>query len=151
MIRIVRWIRTELRDLPIFNGTKDVQDLMEDISLMIPEEHLVPTLDITLRSTPSKWWATHKENLGNWEEVQPTLQHRFNPPPEYQVIDILGVEEETITFTKVYQGRTDPALHADGCAKRWTREGCLEQYWVHKLIYTLGPIPKAWYLHEDIF
>jgi hypothetical protein len=59
------------------------------------------------------------------------------------VISIPGAEEDPVIFTEVYQGETDPGVHADSCIKKWRREGCPEQYWTQKFIHTLGPIPKA--------
>ncbi|GLJ56402.1 hypothetical protein SUGI_1222700 [Cryptomeria japonica] len=70
---------------------------MEDMILMVPEEQMVPALDVALRSTPSRWWATHKDNPESWEKVQRALRHYFNQPPEYQVIDIPGAVEDRLS------------------------------------------------------
>jgi hypothetical protein len=43
------------------------------MSLLVLEEKLVSTLDETLRSTLSKWWDTHRDDLDSREEVQLTL------------------------------------------------------------------------------
>jgi hypothetical protein len=68
MIKSVRWIGADKKDPPTFDGTGDVEDFIEDISIIVTLEQLVPTLDVTpLKSTPSRWWATHQEDLGSWE------------------------------------------------------------------------------------
>jgi hypothetical protein len=38
MIMYIHWNGIELQDPPIFYGTRDVDDFMEDISLMVPRE-----------------------------------------------------------------------------------------------------------------
>lgn len=59
-----------------------------DMSAIVLEEELVPPIDVAFKSTPSRWWVTHKEYLREWKEVQPALWHHFNVRPEYKVIDI---------------------------------------------------------------
>nr|KUM45925.1 hypothetical protein ABT39_MTgene2028 [Picea glauca] len=48
---------------PIFDGTGDVEEFIKDMSFIILEERLAPTLDVTLQSTLARWWATHKDDL----------------------------------------------------------------------------------------
>jgi hypothetical protein len=42
-------------------------------------EHRLSTLDLALKSSPSRWWDTHKETLSTWDEVKLTIQHQFLP------------------------------------------------------------------------
>jgi len=93
----------------------------------------------------------NKYGLEGWDEVQSTLPHCLNPPLEYQVINIMGVEKYIFNFPEVYKGRTNPILHVDGCVLKWNKEGFLEKLWVHNFIYTLGISPKAYYLHEEVY
>jgi len=83
VVRLVHRIGTELRDTTIFDGTGNVEEFMDYMITMIPEEQLVLALDATPRPIPSRWLATHKDNFQVWEEVQPTLRHWFNPPAKY--------------------------------------------------------------------
>lgn len=41
-------------------------------------------LDVVLKATPTQWWATHKEDIPTWDEVQPTMIHNFIPPLEFK-------------------------------------------------------------------
>jgi hypothetical protein len=50
MIKYVCWIETKLRDSLVFDGTRDVEEFLEDLSLTIPKEQWVPALDITIES-----------------------------------------------------------------------------------------------------
>lgn len=40
-------IRTELHDPPIFDGMRDIEEFMDNLSLVLPEQQLVPVLDTT--------------------------------------------------------------------------------------------------------
>ncbi|RWR97952.1 putative ribonuclease h protein [Cinnamomum micranthum f. kanehirae] len=75
-VRTVRWIGTELRDPPVFEGTTSVGDFLDNLEFKVPEEQRVLALDVALKGTSARWWAIHKENLTTWEEVQPAMIHR---------------------------------------------------------------------------
>lgn len=40
---------------PIFDGTGNVEEFIKNMSFMILEERLAPTLDVTLQSTLARW------------------------------------------------------------------------------------------------
>jgi hypothetical protein len=43
------------------------------------------------------------------------LQHQFTPPLEHQTIDIPAVIDDPMVFPKIYEGKVDLFLHANGC------------------------------------
>jgi len=40
---------------------------------------IILVLDIALKSSPSRWWDTHKIALSLWEEFKFDIQHHFLP------------------------------------------------------------------------
>jgi hypothetical protein len=81
-IRVVRWIGTELRNPPVYDGTSDVNSFLTTMEHKAVEEYRIPVMDISLRATPAQWWATHKETLPSWDLVKIAMQHRFLPPSD---------------------------------------------------------------------
>lgn len=109
-VSMLYWYKVEEPSY-IFDGTRDVEEFLEEMSLMIPKVQLVMALDATLRSTASKWWAMHKDILKFLKEIYPALQHWFNPLPKYPIIYIPRAAKDPIAFIKVYQEDTNPVLH----------------------------------------
>lgn len=92
----MRWIGTELRDPPVFEGTTSVGDFLDNLEFKVPEEQRVLALDVALKGTSARWWAIHKENLTTWEEVQPAMIHRFLSPPEFQIKNVAAVKGKEV-------------------------------------------------------
>jgi hypothetical protein len=65
-VKAVRWIGTELRDPPIYDGTGDVEDFLDQMEQRVAEDRLVPALDIALKATPIK------KSKANLQEISST-------------------------------------------------------------------------------
>jgi hypothetical protein len=57
----LRWVGTEVREPPTFHGHNDLEDFLMNFELEVVENQILPLLDISLKSTPTQWWGTHKE------------------------------------------------------------------------------------------
>lgn len=64
----MRWIGTELRNPPTFDGTSPVGEFLDDLEYEVPEEKRLPALDVVIKGTSARWWATHKEDPTFWEK-----------------------------------------------------------------------------------
>ena len=49
----VNWIKTKVRDFPIFNGIDTLDMFLNKIDVTIREEHKIPLLDVALPVTPT--------------------------------------------------------------------------------------------------
>jgi len=65
------WIKTKVCDTPRFVGLTKVSSFLKNIELQIPKHKIFLALDLALRKTPIKWWATHKgvEDLQHCERL----------------------------------------------------------------------------------
>ena len=77
---------------------------------------------ILARTTPTRWWETHEENMGNWEECVRMMR--------------LWLECPVIKMEDVYSGKEDPHHHLERWNWVWGVEPRLE--WVHMFIHMLG-------------
>ena len=86
-------------------------------------------MDISLKSTPARWWGTHKEKIQNWYQCQRLLSIRF------------GIEQENI-YVEKYDGMGKPKEHAEICITQWILVPTGE--WPHHFIHKLEGIPRNW-------
>jgi hypothetical protein len=49
----------------------------------------------------------------------------------------------------LFMGKINPVHRVDPCEATRTRGNKLVKQWVPKFVYTLGLLPKTWFLHED--
>jgi hypothetical protein len=66
MTCVLIWIGSEVREPPNFYGMDDLEEFLMKFELELVESQRLPVLDITLKSTPTIWWGTHKEKVNNW-------------------------------------------------------------------------------------
>jgi hypothetical protein len=45
--------------------------------LKIPEQQILLALDVSLKATLSKWWASHKEEIKHWQQCRRFMQVIF--------------------------------------------------------------------------
>jgi hypothetical protein len=74
-VRLVRWIGTEISDYPTYDGTSYLHSFLIDMENKVAAEHRTSTLDIALKSSPTRWWDTHKGTLSSWDEVKISIQY----------------------------------------------------------------------------
>jgi hypothetical protein len=68
----------------------------------VMENQRLPTLDVSLKSTPARWWGTHKEKINNWFQCKRLLRIRF-------------VTEQEHRYEEKYEGFGQPKEHVDKC------------------------------------
>jgi hypothetical protein len=68
LTREVHWISTKVSNLPMFDGLNHLETFLLDFEENVPIQQKLLALDEALKSTPSRWWGTHKRNIVN--EIQ---------------------------------------------------------------------------------
>ena len=61
-------IASDVRDFPYYDGTGDVNFLLDIFGEEVPKEQRFQALDVILRSTPNRWWGTLKGNIRSWRK-----------------------------------------------------------------------------------
>jgi hypothetical protein len=71
------WVRTKVREHLIDDGTSELDSFMVSMEEKIVEDQRISIMDLSLQDTPSRWWASHKAMIKNWEDVKQAIQYRF--------------------------------------------------------------------------
>jgi hypothetical protein len=50
---------------------------------------------------------------------------------------------------KLFNGQSDPKTNIEQCARQWQVAEIPSRFWVQVFPYSLGLIPKSWYIHEE--
>lgn len=61
---------SEVCNIPSYDGLGDVNIFLDDYEEQVPKYQRLPALDISLKSTPARWWNAHKKNIEDWQECQ---------------------------------------------------------------------------------
>jgi hypothetical protein len=67
---IVRWVGTEIRELPSFHGVNDLEEFLIKYEEEVLENQRFLALDISLKATPARWWGAHKETIMDWYQCK---------------------------------------------------------------------------------
>ena len=113
----------------MFDGLSKIGKFLQEYEAQVPCTQRLKTLDMALRATPARWWATHKKNIATWETYHRLLTVRFGD-------DAGGISHK-------YDGQTNPRLHMEACVQAWQHRSVDE--WVHLFVHTLDTTPKNWY------
>jgi hypothetical protein len=67
-------------------------------------------LDVALKDTPTRWWATHKSLITEWEDEKQAIQCRFQTRDQLK-------EEMNIYFqyAQLFDGWSNPKVHIEHC------------------------------------
>jgi hypothetical protein len=66
-----------MRDHPTYDGTSYLNSFLTDIDGKVVPEKRILVLDIALKDTPARWWATHRASLLDWEDAKRAIRYRF--------------------------------------------------------------------------
>ena len=124
MTKSLRWIGTEVCEVPMFDGLSKIQDFLQDYEAQVPCTQRLKTLDMALRATPARWWTAHKRNIITWETCYRLLVIKFG---KY----VGGMNYK-------YDGKTDPKIHIEACIKAWQHRSAND--WVHLFVHTLDTV-----------
>jgi hypothetical protein len=56
----------DLCDPPRYDVLKNIMLFVKAIELQVPEQRRMLALDVILKATPARWWASHKEGMEDW-------------------------------------------------------------------------------------
>jgi hypothetical protein len=60
---ILHWIGTDLYDPSRYGGLTDISLFVKEFELQVPEKQRFIALDVVLKVTPNRWWATQREGM----------------------------------------------------------------------------------------
>jgi hypothetical protein len=110
----------------------------------VVEDQRISVLDLSLQDTPARWWANHKVLLRNWDDVNQAIKYRFQDKEQ------LESEMQTdFQVAQLFNGESDPKAHIEHCVTQWQVAEIPSRFWVQVFPHSLGPIPKAWFMHEE--
>jgi hypothetical protein len=77
LTREVRWIRTQVSNLPTFDGLNHLEDFLLEFEEIVLVQQRLLALDESLKATPTKWWGTHKNNIADWMQYHTLMTMCF--------------------------------------------------------------------------
>jgi hypothetical protein len=77
LIRAVRWIDTEVSNLPTFDGLNHLETFLAEFEKIVLVQQRMLALDDALKATPARWWGTHKKNITEWVQCRTLLTVHF--------------------------------------------------------------------------
>ena len=60
MTKSLRWIGTEVKDIPSFHGLADVNDFLQQFEQEIRHEQRMAAIDLAVKAKPTRWWHANK-------------------------------------------------------------------------------------------
>ena len=135
MTKSLRCVSSEVRNLPHYDGLTDIDHFLDEFEREFLEKHRFQALDWALRTTPTRWWGTHKGSFDDWHEYWRMMRILFG--------------HSKVRLTEKYYGRNDPHDHLSKWTKVYGAEPRPE--WVHLFCHTLDVIPMNWYLEIELY
>ena len=105
MTRSLRYISTEVRYLPSYDGLGGVNTFLNDYEEKVQQNQTLSALDIASKATLARWWNAHKKNIGGWQEFRRLMGKRFGQ---------IDIEMEI-----KYDGENNPRKHNHLCTIVW--------------------------------
>jgi hypothetical protein len=82
----VHWIGTTISNFPTFDGLNHLEAFLLDFEEIVPTPQILLAMDEALKSTPARWWGTHKNNITDWVQCRTLMTVRFSEQVEgYEV------------------------------------------------------------------
>jgi hypothetical protein len=63
LTREVLWIDTTVSNFPTFDGLNHLEAFLVKFEEIVPTQQILLAMDEALKSTPARWWGTHKNNI----------------------------------------------------------------------------------------
>jgi hypothetical protein len=138
------WVGTEVIEHPIYDGTSGLDSVLVNMEEKVVEDQRISILDLALQDTAARWWTNHKVLYGNWDDVNQVIQYIFQDKEQ------LELEIQTdFQFAQLFNRQFDPKAHIEKCVKQWQVAEIPSRLWVQVFPHSLGPIMRAWYIHEE--
>jgi hypothetical protein len=131
----VRRVGTEITELLGFHGINDLKEFLTRYEDEVLENHMLLSLDITLKETPTIWWGVHKETIKDWYQCKRLLCIRFDA-------------KQKIRMTQRYDRQGSLEKHLEKCRTLWRMTP--PEKWPHHFIHTLEGILANWYVDQEL-
>jgi hypothetical protein len=140
----MRWVGTEVREHQTYNGTSYLGIFLVSMEEKMEEDQRIIVLNLALEDTLSRWWASQKKVIKNWEDVKHVIQCLFQDKEQLK-------SEMRMDFqvAQLIDGQSDPKKHIEQCVRQWQVVEVPSHLWVQVFPHSLGLILKAWYIHEE--
>ena len=97
IIRSLRCVSTEVRDMPTYDGLSEVDAFLDRFEREVPGKQRFQALNWVLCTMPMRWWGTHKGSFDDWRECRRMIRTRFGKP--------------RVRLTDKYNGQDNPCAH----------------------------------------
>ena len=110
----------------------------------VVEYQRISIVDVAFQDTPSKWWDNHKSLLRTWDDVKQAIKYRFQNKEQLE-------EDMQMDFqvVQLFNKESNPKAHIEQCMTQWQVVEIPSHLQVKVFPHSLGPIPKAWFIHEE--
>ena len=115
----LRWLGSQTRPLPIFDGSTDPEEFIEQFLAQILDSQKMETLDLALKAIAARWWTGHRKNTPSWKACQQFLR---------------------LKVQSGFAGKNSPHGHWAQYYAAW--QHVPQKAWVHRFVHTLEPIAK---------
>jgi hypothetical protein len=69
----VRWIGTKVSNTPTFDGLNNSETFLLEFEGIVPIQKRLLALNESLKTKPTRWWETHKNNIAEWVQCHTLL------------------------------------------------------------------------------
>ena len=74
----VRQVGIEVCDIPTtYDRFINLESFLTEFEEKVIETHRLSALDFALKSTPCRWWVTHKQSILEWPQCRILMEVRF--------------------------------------------------------------------------
>jgi hypothetical protein len=105
---MTRWIGTEVREHPVYNGTLDLDNFLQNMEENVREDQRILVLDIAFQNTPARWWSTHKSLLRTWDEVKQAIKYML-----WNKEQVESKIQMDLQVMQPFSGESDPRIHIE--------------------------------------
>lgn len=98
MIRSLRYVATEARDIPMYDRLTSVDEFLDKFERKVPEQQKFNALNWALHATPARWWGTHQQSLKDWHECKRVKVIQFGKPQLWMRFNFEGKKACAPTF-----------------------------------------------------
>jgi len=81
MTRSLRYVATEVRDLPMYDGLSKVDEFLNNFEKEVSEQQWLDALKWVLCAMSTRWWGMHQINFEDWRECRRMMRMWFGKPP----------------------------------------------------------------------
>ena len=80
MTRLLRYVETEVRDLPTYDRLSEVDDFLNRFEREVPEQQRFEALKWVLHATPTRCWGMCQESFEDWCKCRRMMLMWFGKP-----------------------------------------------------------------------